>query len=776
MSERITENFVREVIKDFGNGALYWEQQPAHPKIKNLLKNASKSGKKQPGKPEFTIKFNDHPELVMVIECKADRKYHKKGNDKKTENAAGKYCVEGVLHYAKFLAKEYNVIAIAVSGTDRDLLAVDSFIHYRGADNHIPFLSNNSLLPLSDYLESFYKLDTTYNQDLTELISFTKELNSELHTKKIKSADRSLLIAAILTALRDGAFKHAYKRQSNPSLLIQQMKSIMEASFKKHVTRNPVSHLIANYSFMDASGELLKGDALQLLIDKVDTKLNKFEKTHEYYDLLGQFYVEFLRYSNDDKGLGIVLTPFHITELAARMINVNKYDVVLDNCAGTGGFLISSMKVMMEDAQGDKNHEERIKKKGLVGIEIDSTIVTLLCCNMFIHQDGRSNVYHGNCLENWEIINSVKNLKPTKGLLNPPFKADPKDIEEYEYVLNNLDALGAESKCAVILPMQCVIAQDGKRLELKEALLKRHTLEAVLSLPNDLFHQTAGTITCMIILTAHKPHASDKKVWLALGKDDGFLVKKHIGRVDENRIWEERQKEWLSWFENREEIEGFSVKRKLSAKDEWCAEAYVKKQFDSLRKEDFDRTLKKYIGYLFQADYIQDISSKPCKEEEIDIRLETWKWFRVSELFNISLGEYTAKADLLQGTYPYITRTAQNNGVDCYGSHGAVYDGNCITIGAEGVVAFYQPVPFLKGNKINLITSKHMNVYVAMFLCTVFNYVNLGIFNYGYAVVKKRLERVKIKLPVTSQGSEPDWEWMSDFVQTLRFSSNLLIN
>ena len=104
-----------------------------------------------------------------------------------------------------------------------------------------------------------------------------------------------------------------------------------------------------------------------------------------------------------------------------------------------------------------------------------------------------------------------------------------------------------------------------------------------------------------------------------------------------------------------------------------------------------------------------------------------------------------------------------------------MYAGNCITIGAEGVVAFYQPTDFLKGNKINVLTCDSLNTFRGLFLCTVLDYVNVGLFNYGVALVKKRLQRVRVKLPVRNcqGGADPDWEYMDKFISTLSFSSNL---
>jgi len=81
--------------------------------------------------------------------------------------------------------------------------------------------------------------------------------------------------------------------------------------------------------------------------DALGEHVHGFMESHKYFDTVGQFYIEFLRYANNDKGLGIVLTPPHITELFVDIAEVGKDSIVVDSCCGTGGFLISAMKKMV---------------------------------------------------------------------------------------------------------------------------------------------------------------------------------------------------------------------------------------------------------------------------------------------------------------------------------------------------------------------------------------------------------------------------------------------
>ena len=602
MSERVTEQIVRKhldesIQQDDCGGVQYWEQVVDDRRIAKLLAGASKSGSGV-GKPEFIVAFNERPELLIVIECKSSIGKHQSKNRDKPRD----YAVDGVLHYAKHLSREFNVLAIAVSGTKKSSLRISHFWRFKGqVDEEEAF--GGRLLKLANYLNNYLDHNKVFHQDLESLLSFTQELNGRLHKFKIEEANRSLLISAILTALEDRSFSKSYSEVETPQLLLDSIKQRTLASMEKTVKRSVLDYIRPAYSFMDNPPEtLMQGHDLIYLVQDVDERVNSFRKTHQYYDFIGQFYIEFLRYSNSDKGLGIVLTPPHITDFAARLVKAGKDDVVYDNCAGTGGFLISSMQRMIEAAKKNEEVIKRIRQKGIVGVEIMPSKSALLCSNMFIHKDGRSNFIHGNCFDP-EVQAQARKHKPTIGLLNPPFKSDKTDTEELEFVLNNLETLEANGKCAAILPMQCALAQKGIRLSLKEKLLEHHTLEAVLSLPDQLFYNSGvGVVVCLMIFTAHQPHAKNKKVWFGYCKEDGFVIRKPKGRTDHNNQWDAIRDNWLRVFDNREEQAGFSVMREISAKDEWCAEAYIEMDYSKITQGDFAKTIKDFVVHKFLMD------------------------------------------------------------------------------------------------------------------------------------------------------------------------------
>ena len=476
------------------------------------------------------------------------------------------------------------------------------------------------------YLDGYLKSPEKYRQDYNTLLDFTKQLNETLHSYKILESQRSLLISCILIALENKAFKTAYPLfgSTNTKDSTEEKKKKVENASKElanylvdtvtnelksaNVLDDRLENLKIQFGFIRTDTSLsTKKDVLKNLIKSIDENINSFLKTHEYIDVLGQLYIEFLRYANSDKGLGIVLTPPHITELFADLAQVNKNSIAYDNCTGTGGFLISAMKKMIENAKGDTDKIKEIKKNHLIGVEYQAHIFALAVSNMYIHQDGKTNIINGSCFDD-DIISLIKSKKPTVGFLNPPYKgkkAKKTDIEELEFVLNNLECLVDGGTCIAIVPMQCALSQTGKIFELKKKLLEHHTLEAVLSMPGELFiNSDVGVVACVMIFTAHRPHNKDVKTYFGYYKDDGFEKRKNRGRIDVHGKWEKIKDKWVTYYLDGKEEAGFSVKRIVTAHDEWCAEAYLETDYSKLKQEDFLENLKDYV--LFNELFLKD--------------------------------------------------------------------------------------------------------------------------------------------------------------------------
>ncbi len=767
-NERNTEEIVRSHFKDYADQVNVEEQRSEHHRIQKLLASASKGGSGQ-GYPEFIVTLRDEPDLLIVVECKADRNKHESSG----WHRPIEYAVDGAWHYSSYLSREFDVLGIGVSGQTVADAKISHFLHLKGTARPTPIFDDILLSP-SEYIRGYYNDPGKFRQDYNSLKSFLRVLNERLHAVRVAESNRALLISAILIALENPSFKKSYNTETDSSELAKNIQHRVLAELKTDLDNRKLRVLEQKFSFIEHETALIrKDDELREIVQQIDNEINSFIKNHEYRDVLGELYIEFLRFANKDKGLGIVLTPPHITELVAELAQVNRYSIVYDNCAGTGGFLISAMKRMIEDAKGSEEVEACIKSSQLFGVELQADIFPLAVSNMFIHQDGKSNIEQASCFDS-EVVARMRLRRPNVGMLNPPYKSNKRhDKEEWEFVLNNLQVLGDGGICIAIIPMQSVLSTSDKIVSFKAELMKRHTLEAVLSMPNQLFFNSkASAVTCIVVITAHRPHPVGKKVWLALAKDDGYSVEMHKGRVDSDNKWPPIRDQWVGNFLNRAEVPYFSETRTLEPSDEWCAEAYVVRDYRELTREDFERSLRLFTGAMFSQGKLSAVYPQPITNSTFDLSDREWEYFSIGDTFSVTLGPYVDKKELIEGNLPYITRTASNNGVDGFGKHNLYYEGNCITIGAEGIVAFYQPEEFLKGNKVNIVRHENMSATVGMFLVTVMDFAHKDIYNYGYALVKGRLEQSRIALPITMPGS-PDWKFMESYIGSLHYSINL---
>jgi len=100
-----------------------------------------------------------------------------------------------------------------------------------------------------------------------------------------------------------------------------------------------------------------------------------------------------------------------------------------------------------------------------------------------------------------------------------------------------------------------------------------------------------------MVFTAHKPHPKNKETFFGYFKDDGFVKRKIQGRIDAYGKWQKIKSEWLTYYLNRKSKPGVSVNKCVSAKDEWCAEAYMETDYSNISEDDFIIELQKYASF-----------------------------------------------------------------------------------------------------------------------------------------------------------------------------------
>jgi hypothetical protein len=157
-----------------------------------------------------------------------------------------------------------------------------------------------------------------------------------------------------------------------------------------------------------------------------------------------------------------------------------------------------------------------------------------------------------------------------------------------------------------------------------------------------------------------------------------------------------------------------------------------------------------------------------------EISVERWKWFTFDQLFEIRKGKRLTKADMTEGSTPFIGASSSNNGVTAFVGQLPIHPGNVITVTYNGAVgeAFYQSVPFWCSDDVNVLYPRFkLNPYIAMFLCAVIRMEKYR-FSYGRKWHLERMKASQIRLPVADNG-EPDWEYMEDYIKSIPLSSQV---
>jgi len=614
-NERITENYVREKLRENGyyeadNGVVIEEQKSQIKRVQTLLKSASKAKTGKGGYPEFIITWESDPNFLVVVECKADTKYHESPDLDKPKD----YAVDGVLHYARYLSKDFTVLALAVSGTSEDYTKVSNYLIPCGSKDH-KILTNEDGIEVKDILsfEDYYRLASfdplVERKRHSDLLAFARDLHELIWTAaKISEEDKPLLVSGTLIALMNQPFLNSFQYYSPEDMPRKWLEAIKDELDKADIPKAKKDTMRQPYAAVAGQPNLGKPDAkiakkypkgvLYEVIKEINDNVWPFISVYHNFDVVGHFYGEFLKYTaGDKKALGIVLTPRHVTELFCDIANVTKKDTVIDICAGTGGFLISAMHRMLKTAMTEEERLD-IKKNRLIGIENSPKMFALAASNMILRGDGKANLHQSSCFEptlKKAIINPDSALgvkRPNIGLLNPPYAQSKSDAELHElyFVKEMLDLLEKGGLGVAIIPVSCVISPN----KAKQEILEKHTLKAVMSMPSELFYPV-GTITCIVVFEAHKPHSeTSKKTWFGYWRDDGYVKTKHMGRIDYNHQWQDIKDEWLEAYRNNEVHKGKSVTAYVGANDEWVAEAYLETDYSTLTKQDFEEVVKNY--------------------------------------------------------------------------------------------------------------------------------------------------------------------------------------
>lgn len=628
--EANTDLWVYDLLKEAKISENFTAQGSDIKEINEALQTASKRGTGKAGFPEYVGVVKD---FLVVIEDKADTSKHANFNENEiiSEDIASicDYAVNGALFYGKHLAKNTSyseVIALGISGNDKIHKITPIYINDRGdykiLDEVETLISFSEANINEYYTKEILKEDTDKEKETAEILKDASILHEDLRNYgNLEEKNKPLVVSGILLALREIEHKNFSIENLNGDQQKTDGQKIYDA-------------IEANLGRANVSPQVKKNKLLsQFSIIKDNVKINEINPTlgktplkhfteflynsiyhsllynNSAEDYLGRFYGEFMSYSGGDgQNLGIVLTPKHITELFCDLLELKPSDKILDPCCGTAGFLIAAMHNMVNQTK-DETEIKNIKKHQLFGIEEQSYMFTIATTNMILRGDGKSNLEN----EDFLLQNPAQlQLKGCNiGMMNPPYSMGSKqnpNLYEINFTKHLLDSLAEDGRAAIIVPQSTFTGKTKDEQKIKEEILKNHTLEGVITLNKNTFYGV-GTNPCIAIFTAHNKHPKNKVCKFINFENDGYIVSKHIGLIDDGSHKDKKQHLLDVWFGKNQAPTKFCVETTVEATDEWLHSFYYFND-EIPSEEDFRKTIADYLtfevnmithgrGYLF---------------------------------------------------------------------------------------------------------------------------------------------------------------------------------
>lgn len=615
-----TDSWVRDLLKVAN--IPFAEQGGGTKELDEAFKTASKALSGKAGYPDFCAVVKD---FVFVFENKANIDKHCKLDSKNCidlENADSvkSYAVNGAIHYGKHLAKHTNykkIIAIAVSGNEKRHKITPYFINENGfvtkdLKDLEDFIVFNEYNIEEYYTKEILKEQTSQEKTTEQLLKDAKELHEDLRNYgNLRDTEKPIVVSGILLALEEIKYKNfdlerlnADKQKSDGIKIYEAIAdNLKRANVRPEVKKDK---LLSQFSIIKDTPKINETNSTlgktplkhytEFLYKRIYQNI-KYTQTSE--DILGLFYSEFMKYGGGDgQTLGIILTPKHICELFCDLVELKPNDVVFDPCCGTAGFLIAAMHNMLSQVT-DETQRQHIKENQLFGIEEKPDMFCIATTNMIVRGDGKSNLENKDFLKQ-NPFELQKDIAASIGMMNPPYsqgsKANP-NLYEIAFSEQLLDSLTKGAKAIVIIPQSAVTGKSKEEKAIKANILKKHTLEGVITCNKNTFYGV-GTNPCIAIFTAWIPHHKDKICKFINYEDDGFEVQKHKGLVETIHAKDKKAHLLKVWRDEMEAESKFCVKTTIEAEDEWLHSFYYFN--DEIPKyEDFDKTMADYLTFEF---------------------------------------------------------------------------------------------------------------------------------------------------------------------------------
>ena len=571
--EEKIEDFYKNLLKTLGV-RFYSKTEKIRYDIDRALENAdSKSGGTGRNIPD--IKFilkNSYGETIPVfVEAKGSKnKLEKldhegfieqivKKKEKESYSSIQNYAVNGALHYGLAALKDENISEVLIIGINGNELDQEGNVKNPECKAYYVSKKNKKVpkeVKLSfgweefkkNNLDNFFKNLRNLNLTAEEIKINEQKVESDLEEKthaihqKLYDDERlknplstneklylfcGLIMAGLkakgMTPLSLSALSsNNNERNNDGTVIMSRIEGFLTYKNVSNEKSEIIIKLLSNVFNKKVLWEPHEGvSILKELFEQVQNNIIPLLESEWHFDFTGKILnrlSDWVSIDNDSAN-DVVLTPRYITDFMAKLARTDMNSFVWDTAMGSGGFLVSAMNIMIDDAKNKIVDNEKlnqkiasIKNEQVLGVEILSNIFILAVLNMILMDAGTAKILNEDSHKDLE---EYHDFPATVFLHNPPYSAPGKG---FNFVEESLERM--EKGYAVILIQEN--AGSGMGLPYTKNILKKNTLMASIHMPNSLFVGKAGVQTAIYVFQVGKPHEKANLVTFIDMSYDGY--------------------------------------------------------------------------------------------------------------------------------------------------------------------------------------------------------------------------------------------------------------
>ena len=287
---------------------------------------------------------------------------------------------------------------------------------------------------------------------------------------------------------------------------------------------------------------------LSKVVDSLDEIYGIMTKIKDV-DIRGDVYEYLLSKIAQSGRNGQFRTPRHIIRMMVELMQPKPDDVICDPACGTSGFLVTASEYLKEKHKEEiffnKRKKDHYMNHMFFGYDMDRTMLRIGAMNMMTHGVESPFIEYRDSLSD----QNQDKEKHTLILANPPFKgsldADTVSTDllkvcktkktELLFLTLFLRMLKKGGRCACIVPDGVLFGSSTAHKAIRQEIVEKNRLEAVISMPSGVFKPYAGVSTAILIFTK-TGHGGTDKVWFYDMKADGFSLDDKRSPVSENDI------------------------------------------------------------------------------------------------------------------------------------------------------------------------------------------------------------------------------------------------